>query len=86
MVLPAWVNVPPLFVQSPARLWVNAPPTKVVPAPKVRFPPMVNPDTAVASAVPPNIKLPDIVVVPACNVFVPVPDNPRFTKLLPLTV
>ena len=57
-----------------------------MPAPKVRLPPIVRPVTAVASAVPPKVKLPDIVVVPACNVFVPLPDNPRFTKLLLLTV
>ena len=79
IVLPVFVNVPPLFVQSPATLCVNEPPTNVVPAPNVTVPPTETPMTAVVLAEPPNVNVPPMEVVPVCKVFAPVPESPRFT-------
>ena len=49
------------------------PAVKAVPLPKVNVPPTVNPVTAVVATVPPKVKLPLIVVVPACRTSVPLP-------------
>ena len=76
--LPADVNAPPLFTQFPASWCVKAPPMNVPPL-KVRLPPIVMPATAVALAVPPIVKLPVMLVVPACNVFAPLPVKLRLT-------
>ena len=77
MVLPVEVKVPPLLVQSPETLCVKPPAVSVVPEPKVKAPPMLNPITAVAVTDPEKIKLPDMVVVLVCNVLASVPEKPR---------
>ena len=53
------------------------PAVKAVPLPNVNVPPIVNPVTAVVATVPPKVKLPPIVVVPACRTSVPLPFNVR---------
>ena len=52
---------------------MKEPAVKAVPLPKVNVPPTVNPVTAVVATLPPNVKLPFIVVVPACKTSVPLP-------------
>ena len=52
---------------------MKEPAVKAVPLPKVNVPPIVNPVTAVVATLPPNVKLPFIVVVPACKTSVPLP-------------
>ena len=56
---------------------MKEPAVKAVPLPKVNVPPTVNPVTAVVATLPPKVKLPFIVVVPACRTSVPLPFKVR---------
>ena len=65
VVVPVTPNVNPAAVKVAA----------LVPSPTNKFPPIVISTTVAVDAVPPRVKLPAILVVPACKVFVPLPDK-----------
>ena len=71
------INVPPIFT-SPAIWWTKASVAKVVPEPIFNAPPIDKLDTAVTLTVPLVVKLPQMLLVAAWKVFVPLPLNNKF--------
>ena len=63
------VSVPPTVVVPVTPRLLAA--VRVVPEPTLRLPPMVNPITVLAVAVPLRVRFPPMAVVPACNVLAP---------------